>query len=234
MTAITVEALCQIDSVPPHDLRVMSSYLSANLFGAWQLAGVPSAAQRFNQLNAGEQLLRLKGNVCLLVGQQIYLRSKDIQIRIEATQISGGRQLNVALRRLYRRILLLKVLSENVKRGEIVFHLSEGSESGLAVVRHRCVVLGLILPDRGSSQARVKQGLGERGSNRPKPAWPGKPIGNVKTFQPAGCTQNDVREICRRAMPIWALALAIARSVAAISGRLSRSSAGTPVGMEGR
>ncbi len=123
----------------------MSRCLGANLVRRRQLAGVPSATQRLNQLHAGEQLLRLEGNVCLLVGQQIHLRREDVKVWIQATQISGGCQLNVALRRLYRGILLLKILSENVECGEIVFHLSEGGESGLPVVCHSCIVLGLVL-----------------------------------------------------------------------------------------
>src|SRR5271163_1154447 len=69
--AVTVEASAGSTQFPPHDLREVSSCRSTKRIGSWHLAGVPSAAQRFNQLNAGEQLLRLKGNVCLLVGQQI-------------------------------------------------------------------------------------------------------------------------------------------------------------------
>ena len=93
----------------------MSSCLGANLFGSWQLAGVPSAAQCFNQLYAGEQLLRLEGNVRLLVCQQIHLRRKNIQVGIEATKISGSRLFDVPLRGLHCRILLLKILRENAQ-----------------------------------------------------------------------------------------------------------------------
>jgi hypothetical protein len=91
----------------------MSRYFATNLFGVRQLDRVPPAAQRFDQLDAREKLLGLKCDVCLLLGQQVHLRGEDIKVWIKAPQISSGRQLNVTLRRLYREILLLKILGEN-------------------------------------------------------------------------------------------------------------------------
>ena len=72
-----------------------------------------------------------------------------------------GRLLDVALRRLYCHLLLLKTLHENALRRQVVFNLAKRRKNRLSVVRHGFVVLSLVLPDRGSSQARVKECLGD-------------------------------------------------------------------------
>ncbi len=108
----------------------------------------------------------------LLIGEQGGLRNQNCQILIDAGFVARLRQFEVTLRGLHGLLLLLNFFGQDAHGGEIVFHLLESGENGLAVAGEVGVVGGDKLLHGGAAQAGIKNGFRYRRADAPEVAGP--------------------------------------------------------------
>ena len=155
------------------------------------LRGIPSATQRFDQLNACHHLLHAKIYRRLLVGQQNGLSRDHIQVRIEAGLVPDLGFLKAPRGRLHGGILLVDILRQDSERREIVLDLLKRREGGLLIVGDGLVVRRAVLLDGRLAQSGIKNSFGKAWAHRPKTAWPGKPVRGRRSSKSAGGAEQD-------------------------------------------
>src|SRR6185437_6139392 len=124
--------------------------------------GVPAAAERLDELDAGDQPALADAEQRLRVPERHGLRGhhRGVSDRAGAVLIEG--ELYRQVRRLDRLILHIVLLLEDAQRGEVILDLLEGDEHGLAVAGHGRVVRGArpayLRPARAEVDERVARG----------------------------------------------------------------------------
>ena len=224
-------AWCSGSALPPSTRFALN--LGAQLLGCRDLRSIPAATQRFHQLDAGHDLLFSKTNGSFLSRQQRGLGGDDVEVRIDSGFVPDFGFVEASFRRLDRGILLLDNLRQDSESGQVVLDLLEGGQHGLPVIRHGLVISGLELLHGGPAQSGVEDGLGEARTDGPQPARPGEPFGGSDAFESSDALKVTLGKNAACATPICALACATARSAAAMSGRRSNNSDGTPAGISG-
>ena len=89
------------------------------------LRDIPSAAQRFNQLDAGGHLQNAEIHGGLLIAQERGLSGDDVQIRVDSEAVAVHCKLEASIRRADRRILLAQLHGKNPQLGDVVLDLLE-------------------------------------------------------------------------------------------------------------
>src|SRR5262245_59877435 len=115
----------------------------------------PAAAQRLDQRHAGIEAAAKDVGGVLLGVEQRRLRDDDVEKAHRAGLVLVGGELDRAPRGGDDFCLHGRFLLEDAERGEVVFHLLEGGEHGLAVGRHVLVVGGDRLVGLRAAQAGV-------------------------------------------------------------------------------
>src|SRR5882672_321068 len=104
---------------------------------------MPPAAQRFDQLHAGDLALSGKLRVGALSLQRFAARVHDLEVADDARSIPFRSQFGGSLRILHRPLLRLGLVGQMPDRRQTVFHVSESNENSLAITRDALLKRGL-------------------------------------------------------------------------------------------
>ena len=87
-----------------------------------EAGGVPAAAERFDEKDAGDEALAVDHGGLLFVLQQILLRGDDVEIVDQAALVAAGGNVESAASGVNGLLLFLLRFAEDVERGEFVLH----------------------------------------------------------------------------------------------------------------
>ena len=158
-----------------------------------QVGDVPSAAERLDQKNAGIHLAAHDVDIVALVVQRGRLRGHDLQVRVEAADVSVVEDLLCRLCRQRGLMLVFGLLLENTQRNQVVFHLLKRGQRRLPVVGDGLIVAGVgLLGDRRSA-ACVEDRLRQRRADRPQQTGRVEQVCEGRCFDPDRSVQRDCR-----------------------------------------
>src|ERR1017187_10650545 len=96
-----------------------------NLLRSGKRGGIPTSAERLDQLHAVHNLRDPQGQGCLLIAKECGLGRNDVEVGVDAQAVPVCGQLQAALGGHDRRVLFLNFLGENAQEGEIILDLLE-------------------------------------------------------------------------------------------------------------
>src|SRR5581483_273321 len=137
-----------------------------------QLRAVPAATKRFDQRHRRHQLLPAQSHRGPFQIQRRVLRGRHFEVRDQSGAVAIHRDLQRLLCRPHGGDVRCVLPVEQVLGREIVFHLAEGHEHALPILRQRLFINRFDAAQVRPQLPALKNRQRERRANRPKPAWP--------------------------------------------------------------
>src|SRR5271157_5793648 len=168
--------------------------LSRNdLLRSGQRGGIPTPADRLDQLHAGHDLQDTQVHGGLLIAEERGLGGNNVEVGVDAEAVAVRGQLEAALRGLDGRVLFLNFLRKNAQGREIVLDLLKRGQDRAAIVRDHLIILRAVLFHGGATQTAIVNRLGNGRAHGPEPAWPSKPTGTGRGLEPGGSAKSQRR-----------------------------------------
>ena len=148
-----------------------------------QRGGVPAAAEGLDEERAGGHPAAEDVRGGPAVRQHDGLRDDDVQGAGGALLVLVDGERGRIYRGLHRLVLGERLFLEDPERGEVVLHVLEGGEDGLAIGRDGGVIDGAGLVGKGAPESGVEDRLRGGGSDGPETARPDEPVRQVANLR---------------------------------------------------
>src|SRR5271157_3171020 len=166
--------------------------LSRNdLLRSGQRGGIPTPADRLDQLHAGHDLQDTQVHGGLLIAEERGLGGNNVEVGVDAEAVAVRGQLEAALRGLDGRVLFLNFLRKNAQGREIILDLFKRGQDRAAIVRDSLIILRAILFHGRATQTAIVNRFGNGRADGPEAARPGKPVGAGGGLKPGRSAKSQ-------------------------------------------
>ena len=155
---------------------------------------VPTAAESFDQKDAGDELLALDQSHFVLVVEEILLGTDDIEITDEAADIAAVGEVQRAASGIHGSLLGGLRFVEDRDAGKAVLHFLKSAEDRAAIVRDGGIVAGLRVLLLRAAGAAGEDALRDVGAESPKRAGDIGELGDVRGLPTAIGEEIERRE----------------------------------------